>query len=148
LREDEATGETPSGVAVASMRTVKGLEFDHVYVLGLHSARMPGARRQASEPLPDELLSERLPPDSRAAHVAEMRRLLHVAMTRARRGLVLAYAERSDRGALQPPSPFVEEARAAVDGVWQERSEQLFGPDETLHATFRRLRDELLEELP
>jgi DNA helicase II / ATP-dependent DNA helicase PcrA len=148
LREEEAGYEAPRGVAVATMRAAQGLEFDHVYVLGLHTARMPGARRQAYEPLADELLHERLPPDSRAAHVAEMRRLLHVAMTRARRGLVLAYAEASDRGASQTPSPFVEEARAALGGDWQERGEQLFGPDETVHATFRRLRDELLEELP
>src|SRR5205085_141991 len=67
----------------------------------------------------------------RAAHVAEMRRLLHVAMTRARRGLVLAYAQRSDRGQAQPPSPFVEEARVAADQPWTEQAEQLFGPDET-----------------
>src|SRR3712207_4304941 len=77
-----------------------------------------------------------------------MRRLLHVALTRARRGLVLAYAERSDRGALQPPSPFLEEARAALGAEFEDREEALFGPDETLHATFRELRDELLEELP
>jgi DNA helicase-2/ATP-dependent DNA helicase PcrA len=69
-------------------------------------------------------------------------------MTRARRGLVLAYAEHSDRGALQTPSPFAEQAREALDATWEERTEELFGPDETLHATFRRLRDELLEELP
>jgi DNA helicase-2/ATP-dependent DNA helicase PcrA len=151
LREDDDGAPArprPAGVAVASMRAVKGLEFDHVYVLGLHSANMPGTRRQASEPLPDELLREALPPDTRAAHVAEMRRLLNVAMTRARRGLVLAYAEHAGNGALQPPSPFAEQARQALGAEWQQRAEELFGPDETLHATFRRLRDELLEELP
>ncbi|HEX8122312.1 MAG TPA: ATP-dependent DNA helicase [Solirubrobacteraceae bacterium] len=149
LREEEPDRtRAPRGVAVMTMRSAKGREFDHVFVLGLHSARMPGARRHAYEPLPDALLHERLPPDSRSAHVAEMRRLLQVAMTRATRGLVLAYAERSDRGALQPASPFVEEARTALGAEWDERAEQLFGPDETLHATFRQLRDELLEDVP
>jgi DNA helicase II / ATP-dependent DNA helicase PcrA len=149
LREEEPDrARGPRGVAVMTLRSAKGREFDHVFVLGLHAARMPGARRQAYEPLPDALLSERLPPDSRAAHVAEMRRLLQVAMTRATRGLVLAYAERSDRGALQPPSPFLEEARAALGATFAEREEELFGPDETLHATYRQLRDELLEEVP
>ena len=81
---------------------------------------------------------------SRAAHAAEMRRLLHVAMTRARRRLVLAYPERTDRGAAQQPSPFAEEARAAVGGEWEPREEELFGPAETLQSTFRLLRDELL----
>ena len=73
-----------------------------------------------------------------------MRRLLHVAMSRARRRLVLAYPERTDRGAAQQPSPFVEEARAALAGEWEAREEELFGPAETLQSTFRLLRDELL----
>ena len=42
-----------------------------------------------------------------------MRRLLHVAMTRARKGLVLAWAESGPPGATPRPSPFYEEARAA-----------------------------------
>ena len=94
----------------------KGREFDHVLVLGLQSSRMPGARRVALEPIPDALLHEELPADTRDAHVAEMRRLLHLGMTRAREGLVLAYVARTERGALQPPSPFAEDARAAVGG--------------------------------
>src|SRR5205814_1918183 len=49
-----------------------------------------------------------------------------------------------DRGAVQPPSPFAEEARAAVGGEWEPREEELFGPAETLQSTFRLLRDELL----
>jgi DNA helicase-2/ATP-dependent DNA helicase PcrA len=65
-------------------------------------------------------------------------------MTRARRRLVLAYPERTDRGAAQQPSPFAEEARAAVGGEWVPHEEELFGPAETLQSTFRLLRDELL----
>jgi DNA helicase-2/ATP-dependent DNA helicase PcrA len=144
LQEDSAPGEQPHGVRVMTMHAAKGLEFDHVYVLGLMAARMPGPRRRALEPIPDALIKEAVPPDSKAAHTAEMRRLLHVAMTRARRRLVLAFPERSERGALQQPSPFAEEARAAVGGEWEERREELFGPAETLQSTFRMLRDELL----
>jgi DNA helicase-2/ATP-dependent DNA helicase PcrA len=145
LREEEAAGsERTRGVRVMTMHDAKGHEFEHVYVLGLMSARMPGPRRQTLEPIPDALLKEAVPPLSRAEHAAEMRRLLHVAMTRARRRLVLAYPERTDRGAAQQPSPFVEEARAAVGGEWEPREEELFGPAETLQSTFRLLRDELL----
>ena len=43
------------------MHAAQGLEFDHVYVLGLHAARMPGARRRTLEPIPDALLKEALP---------------------------------------------------------------------------------------
>ena len=127
-----------------TMHDAKGHEFEHVYVLGLMSARMPGPRRQNLEPIPDALLKEAVPRPTRAAHAAEMRRLAHVAMSRARRRLVLAYPERTDRGAAQQPSPFAEEARAAVGGEWEPREEELFGPAETLQSTFRLLRDELL----
>src|SRR5205085_2064214 len=61
LREEEATGEgVPGGVRVMAMHDAKGLEFDHVYVLGLQSARMPGARRRAAAAVPDALLREEL----------------------------------------------------------------------------------------
>jgi DNA helicase-2/ATP-dependent DNA helicase PcrA len=145
LREEEAVaGERPRGVQVMTLHASKGREFDQVYVLGLMAARMPGPRRGALEPIPDALIKEALPPDSKAAHVDRMRRLLHVGMTRARRRLVLAYPERTERGATQPPSPFAEEARAALGAEWEDREEELFGPAETLQSTFRLLRDELL----
>jgi DNA helicase II / ATP-dependent DNA helicase PcrA len=145
LREEEAeSGDRAHGVRVMSMQAAKGLEFDHVYVLGLMAARMPGPRRRTLEPIPDPLIKESLPPDSKAVHLGEMRRLLHVAMTRARRRLVLAYPAQSERGAQQHPSPFAEEARVAVGGEWEDRAEELFGPAETLQSTFRMLRDELL----
>src|SRR3954452_12527202 len=141
-----ATGS--GSVRILSMDAATGLEFDHVFVVGLQSSRMPGARRRLMDPIPDELVKERLPPDSREAHLAEMRRLLHVAMTRAREGLVRAYSAVSDRGAAQPPSPCAEEAREAVAGEWQDREEELFGPAETLHAAYSALRDELLADVP
>src|SRR6185503_18487435 len=103
--------------------------------------------RLTLEPVPDALVKESVPPLSRAAHAAEMRRLLHVAMSRARRRLVLAYPERTDRGAVQQPSPFAEEAREAVGGEWESHEEELFGPAETLQSTFRVLRDELMHTI-
>src|SRR3954452_8332262 len=73
-----------------------------------------------------------------------MRRVLHVAMTRPREWLVLAYVANSERGAPQHPSPFAEEAREALGEDWENVDEQLFGPDEALHAAIGQLRDELL----
>lgn len=150
LHDDhEASGEGRAGaVSVMAMHAAQGREFRHVFVLGLQSSRMPGARRRLGEPIPDALLHEELVADTRAEHTADMRRLLHVAMTRTEEGLVLAYAARSPAGALQHPSPFLEEARAAVGAPWEEREEELFGPDESLHATFTMLRDELLRSIP
>src|SRR4051812_41051134 len=133
-------------LAVLSMAAAKGLEWDHVYVVGLHAARLPGAREVTEEAVPDALLHETLPPDGREAHLGTMRRLLNLAVTRARERVVLAYPQSSERGAAQIPSPFLENVREALGAPdYEDRSEELFGPDETLHATFRALRNELLE---
>src|SRR3954454_9394965 len=76
LREEEASGaEAARGVRVMTMHDAKAHEFEHVYVLGLMSARMPGQRRQPLDPIPDALLKEVVPRASRAEHTAEMRRL-------------------------------------------------------------------------
>ncbi|HVS29595.1 MAG TPA: ATP-dependent DNA helicase, partial [Solirubrobacteraceae bacterium] len=153
LSEEEAGAETPGpAVQVMAMHAARGLEFDHVYVLGLHSARMPGARDPGAESIPGELRSAGGAgdpgEDSRVAHVSAMRRLLHVALSRARTRLVLSYSERDGAGGVLRPSPFAEQARIAVGGKWEPRAEELFGPAETLHATFRALRDELVQTLP
>jgi DNA helicase-2/ATP-dependent DNA helicase PcrA len=157
LREEDGDEDQSHGgaVEVMTMQAARSREFDHVFVLGLESSRMPGAPTLHADPIPTVLLHEApAEPDpvsgrssSRTAHEAEQRRLLHVAMTRARSGLVLAYAARSARGAPQPPSPFAEEAREALGAQWEDREEELFGPDETLHATFTALRDELLQSV-
>jgi ATP-dependent DNA helicase UvrD/PcrA len=147
LREDEAVEQpTASAVPVMTMHAAKGLEFDHVFVLGLSAGAMPGPFRAPNGDVPDELLKERLEVGSpRAAHEAEMRRLLHVAMTRARKGLVLAWAQTGAPGTTPRPSPFYEEARAALGLEEETVEEELFGPAEGLHSTFRIMRDELLD---
>jgi len=151
LREDEAVGQpSASAVPVMAMQAARGLEFDHVFVLGLSATAMPGPYRPRPGDLPDEL--RRSP---RQDHEAEMRRLLHLAITRARKTLVLAWPEDGiapvraepapSRTAGQRPSPFYEEARAAVDVEEELFEEELFGPAEGLHSTFRVMRDELLD---
>ena len=48
LREEEAqVPGLPGAVQVMSMHAAKGLEFDHVFVLGLSASRMPGPLRRA-----------------------------------------------------------------------------------------------------
>jgi DNA helicase-2/ATP-dependent DNA helicase PcrA len=148
LVEQEATPPGRSNaVQLMTMHGAKGLEFDNVYVLGLRLSRMPGSRPQSQEPIPDPLLKESLPADNREAHVSEMRRLLHVAMTRARKRLVLAWPETtstSGESVAQKASPFYEEARAALGAAEEPRSERLLGPDEHLLSTFQELRDEVI----
>jgi DNA helicase-2/ATP-dependent DNA helicase PcrA len=145
--EEAAPPELPSAVQVLDMRAAKGREFEHAIVLGLSAARMPGPRRDG-EAIPAALLKETLPEhDPREEHEAEARRVLHVAMTRARKGLVLSWAETEDRGPAARPSPFFDDARRAVGAAVETVEEELFGPAEGLHSTFRMMRDELLDSV-
>jgi DNA helicase-2/ATP-dependent DNA helicase PcrA len=106
------------GVQVMTIHQAKGLEFDVVFVAGMTRMGFPGKDRRGVE-IPDALIAEAIP-RGRDAHVAEARRLAYVAMTRARTHLVLSTYERSESGARQEPSPFLEEARAAVSGTLEE----------------------------
>jgi DNA helicase II / ATP-dependent DNA helicase PcrA len=151
LSEEEAPAPVAvPAVRVMTMHAAKGLEFDHVFVLGLSAGRMPGpVRPKRPDDVPDELLKESLPEAGRRVRQeAELRRLLHVAMTRARRGLVLAWPASVVPGATPRPSPFYEQARAALGAEEEVMEEELFGPAEGLHSTFRLMRDELLDIVP
>ena len=128
-------------VAVSSIESAAGQSYDHVFVLGLHATRGAAGRPGGGETIPAALApgeQTEQSPQERA------RRELYVAMTRARHGLVLAYAVNSQRRSDRAPSPLLEQARAALHGDWESRDEELFGPAEALHSIFRERRDELL----
>src|SRR5207248_9069794 len=100
----------------------------------------PGPERVPAELVPDEVSAqqERIRRDG-------LRHVLYSGITRARSRLVLAYPSVNDRGAVLPPAQLAEDVRAALGGEWLDHEEELFGPTETLHSTYRLLRDELLE---
>jgi DNA helicase II / ATP-dependent DNA helicase PcrA len=125
-------------VRVMSLGRTKGLEFSRVYVVGLHAGALPGASPAGPPIVPSEVGGA--PP-----HEDESRRLLYIAMTRARDELVLSRPAATDAGSARP-SPFYEDARAVLDAGEQEHGEELFGPAEGLQATYRMIQDEVLEE--
>jgi DNA helicase II / ATP-dependent DNA helicase PcrA len=142
LREQEEPELRGAGaVQVVALEAAGGLEAAHVYVLGLHA----GLAAPLAEAVPDALLREELPRDDDECRRAWLRQTLYVAVSRARERVVLAYPAAGDRGGELAVSPVLERVRAAVGGSWIEKEEELFGPAETLHSTYRLLRDELLE---
>jgi len=62
----------------------------------------------------------------------------------ARTGLVLSRVERGEQGEARP-SRFYGEALAAAGAEEEAHGEELFGPAEGLHATYRNLREQVLE---
>ena len=84
LRRDDAA------LTLATAHGTKGLEFDHVAVIGLDAGRFPSARSIADAEDPARALEEE-------------RRLAYVAWTRARRSLTLVYDP-------DAPSQFLREA--------------------------------------
>ena len=142
LREQEEPELLGSpAVQVLALGAAGGLEAEHVYVVGLHA----GLSGPAPERIPDALLAEEVPADTSANRLRALGQLLYVAVTRARSRVVMSYPREADRGGELAPSAFVLKARSALDAEWEEREEELFGPAETLHSTYRLLRDELLE---
>jgi superfamily I DNA/RNA helicase len=79
-----------AALVLATVHGTKGLEFDHVAVVGMDEGRFPSRRSLEEADDPSRVLEEE-------------RRLAYVAWTRAKRDLVLVY----DPGA---PSPFLREA--------------------------------------
>ncbi len=136
---DEPSEPTADAVRVMPLERTKGLEFSRVYVVGLHAGAVPGAEPAGPPVVPAGVGA------GGPAHEDEQRRLLYVAMTRARDELVLSRPAATEAGNVRP-SPFYEDARAVLDAGEQEQGEELFGPAEGLQATYRMIQDEVLEE--
>ncbi|MET0305639.1 MAG: ATP-dependent DNA helicase [Solirubrobacterales bacterium] len=109
--EPAGVAEPPARGAVQGLTrdAVKGMEFEHVFVLGLE--RGAGAERVGRP---------------------------------ARSGLVLSRVERGEDGEARPSQAYAD-ALAGSGGEEEGHEEELFGPAEGLHATYRLLREEVLE---
>jgi superfamily I DNA/RNA helicase len=86
------------GVRLMTIHASKGLEFDHVFIAALEEGLLPFT-----------LYGER--------HIEEERRLLYVAMTRARRGLYLSWARKRNlqgRTLEGGPSRFLKELETLI----------------------------------
>lgn len=134
-RPEEPALAGADAVQIVALEAAGGMELQHVFVLSADSAL--GAA--ASMAVPDELLSEPLPPEDEAMSAAWLGRRLEGAVHRADREAVVSCV--ATGGAVHE---VIERARARAGAEWEPVGEELFGPAETLPATYRLLREELL----
>lgn len=79
-------------VSLMTVHASKGLEFEHVYIMGLVGRRFPANFQQPTWSIPEGLSRE--PALTKDSHREEERRLLYVAVTRAKRRLTLTTVDK------------------------------------------------------
>ena len=90
LKEQNQKKETTEGVNLMTMHAAKGLEFDTVFIIEGNEGSTPYKKAQSDEEIEEE------------------RRLFYVAMTRAKRKLIVCYVKEKN-GKDMTPSRFVSE---------------------------------------
>ncbi|HOX43451.1 MAG TPA: UvrD-helicase domain-containing protein [Myxococcota bacterium] len=123
LTDVDELGEDADALTLMTLHAAKGLEFDHVFMVGMEDGLLPHRRSLVADEERELGLQE--PEDDRAAGLSleEERRLCYVGMTRARKRLWLTWARSRTifgRTELHPPSRFLadvagyDEARAGA----------------------------------
>ena len=112
LFASEHQNSADDAVQLMSVHLSKGLEFDSVFVVGMEEGLFPHimAKRNARR-------------EKEGDELAEERRLLYVAMTRAQKNLHLSFARRRQVFSIwesQQPSQFLEEIKSARPEILRE----------------------------
>ena len=106
--------EGPEAVKVMTVHAAKGLEFHTVFIVQLVDKRFPSVERGDPIELPLPLVKEIVPEGE--VHLEEERRLLYVAMTRAKQNLIFSRAEDYGGARKKKPSLFLYELGLAGEG--------------------------------
>ncbi len=106
----EKISYTGAGINFLTAHASKGLQFDHVFMLGCTRSAWDSASRNRTYSLPPTIWS-----GPAGSEEEESRRLFYVAMTRARKQLTISWAERDSQEKELEKSRFV--AELAEDGV-------------------------------
>jgi len=125
-------------VRLMTIHSAKGLEFEKVILTGMEEKVFPHSRTIAGEEAAREE-GRRLRPEERA-QIEEERRLAYVAVTRAKRQLVVTYARRRrlyNQEFIGTPSRFVRDlppdsVRGRVPGVIRREAQAVPAPLQTM----------------
>jgi len=107
LSQDADAG--PEAVKIMTIHGAKGLEFETVFIPQLVDKRFPSIARGEAIELPESLIRDILSKGD--FHLEEERRLMYVAMTRAKINLFLTYADEYGGTTKKKPSRFLYELK-------------------------------------
>ena len=129
------------GVNFLTAHGAKGLEYDHVFIIGAERKKWDEAGNTGTYTMPGNLF------DQTENNEEEARRLFYVALTRARKQLVVSYAANDLKEKEQEPSKFVAELRDS--GLMEEVNQQFEKQkiDAFLQTTMQSLAIQLPESL-
>jgi uncharacterized protein (TIGR00375 family) len=116
----------PQGVRIMTIHASKGLEFDHVFVAALEEGLLPFTLFDKG----GEKTLKKGEGETGNSRINEERRLLYVAMTRARRGLYLSWARQRNyqgRKLQGGPSRFLETLEEMVPLLRETREQKREG---------------------
>ncbi|MBI4090399.1 MAG: ATP-dependent helicase [Candidatus Komeilibacteria bacterium] len=105
--------EGPEQIKLSTIHSAKGLEYRFVFVIGVVHLRFPTRERKEAIEIPSVLIKDVLPEGD--AHLQEERRLMYVALTRAKEKVFITYANDYGTITLKKPSRFIEELGFPTD---------------------------------
>ncbi|MBI2577273.1 MAG: ATP-dependent helicase [Candidatus Wildermuthbacteria bacterium] len=104
LKQGPSALEASEGVRLMTAHKSKGREFDYVFIIKANQGKWGGKRMPKQFTLPaDTRLASSMEEDD------EERKLFFVALTRARKEVIISFAKENDEGRMQLPSRFLEE---------------------------------------
>lgn len=117
------------GIQLLTVHASKGLEFDTVFVVNLTSLGWGRSKRSSGYEIPQELLGE-----ANQSNLNELRRLLYVAITRAKKELYLSSTIFNSAGRRQPPSPLISEIFSDVENKFEKLKDE-----KSAHYTLKKI---------
>jgi len=121
--------EEPDAVKLSTLHASKGLEYPHVYLVGVEEGLLPHLGKDDEEGDPARAA------ENLATRIQEERRLMYVGITRAQRSLNLSWCKKRRRGredVVREPSRFIEEMGLGDVRIEEDDATKAMSPKERL----------------
>ena len=126
---ERSDDEEPDAVKLSTLHASKGLEYPHVFLVGVEEGLLPHMGREEDDVDPASAA------DAMAQRIQEERRLMYVGITRARRSLHLSWCKRRRRAredVVREKSRFIEEMGLDTNPVSEDAATKALSPKERL----------------